>query len=241
VATVNERRVRAFYSATRVLFKAKADDAVFLYYGNSRVAAPRYDLSLVAGQLLAADIERFRQWAPSDARFVAMGFSMGSTVVSAAAAGGAEIDDLVMMGSPGASVAVGSARDYPDLAPEHTFVVAFDSDPVTRGETDLLGGLVGSIGRMPTQPTPFGPDPTSAEFGAQVIDVPSNVPDVSVSMSIPGPAGLLTGLFGSSLANEVADLAGQHSQANYLTGPSLEAAASVLVGHYGDVPVKAGR
>jgi pimeloyl-ACP methyl ester carboxylesterase len=155
------------------------------------------------GQLLAADIERFRQWAPSDARFVAMGFSMGSTVVSAAAAGGAEIDDLVMMGSPGASV--------------------------------------GSIGRMPTQPTPFGPDPTSAEFGAQVIDVPSNVPDVSVSMSIPGPAGLLTGLFGSSLANEVADLAGQHSQANYLTGPSLEAAASVLVGHYGDVPVKAGR
>jgi len=44
-----------FYSATRVLFKAKAGDELFLYYGNPRVSPPRYDLSLVAGQLLAAD------------------------------------------------------------------------------------------------------------------------------------------------------------------------------------------
>ncbi len=44
-----------FYSATRVLFKAKPDDVVFLYYGNPRASSPRYDLSLVAGQLLAAD------------------------------------------------------------------------------------------------------------------------------------------------------------------------------------------
>jgi len=46
---------RLFYSATRVLFKTKPDAAIFLYYGNPRVALPRYDLSLVAGQLLAAD------------------------------------------------------------------------------------------------------------------------------------------------------------------------------------------
>jgi hypothetical protein len=46
---------RLFYSATRVLFKAKPDDAIFLYYGNPRVSSPRYDLSLVAGQLLAAN------------------------------------------------------------------------------------------------------------------------------------------------------------------------------------------
>ncbi len=45
----------AFYPATRVLFKAKADDALFLYYGNPRVSAPTYDLSLVAAELLAAD------------------------------------------------------------------------------------------------------------------------------------------------------------------------------------------
>ena len=43
------------YPATRVLFKAKPADEPFLYYGNPRVASPRYDLSLVAGQLLAAD------------------------------------------------------------------------------------------------------------------------------------------------------------------------------------------
>jgi hypothetical protein len=43
------------YPATRVLFKAKPGDNLFLYYGNPRVSPPRYDLSLVAGQLLAAD------------------------------------------------------------------------------------------------------------------------------------------------------------------------------------------
>ena len=45
----------AFYPATRVLFKAKADDALFLYYGNPGASPPSYDLNLVAGELLAAD------------------------------------------------------------------------------------------------------------------------------------------------------------------------------------------
>jgi hypothetical protein len=45
----------AFYPATRLLFKAKPDDELYLYYGNPRAALPRYDLSLVANQLLAAD------------------------------------------------------------------------------------------------------------------------------------------------------------------------------------------
>jgi hypothetical protein len=44
-----------FYHATRLLFKARADDEFFLYYGNPRVAPPNYDLSLVAEQLLAAE------------------------------------------------------------------------------------------------------------------------------------------------------------------------------------------
>ena len=48
-------KFQAFYSATRVLFKAQAADELLLYYGNPQIAAPRYDLSLVAGQLLAAD------------------------------------------------------------------------------------------------------------------------------------------------------------------------------------------
>jgi hypothetical protein len=46
------------YPATRVLFKAKDGDALFLYYGNPRVSPPSYDLSLVAGELLAADKAR---------------------------------------------------------------------------------------------------------------------------------------------------------------------------------------
>jgi hypothetical protein len=48
-------KFQAFYSATRVLFKAQPADELLLYYGNPQAAAPRYDLSLVAGQLLAAD------------------------------------------------------------------------------------------------------------------------------------------------------------------------------------------
>ena len=48
-------KVQLFYPATRILFKTGSDDELFLYYGNPRTTAPSYDLSLVAGQLLAAD------------------------------------------------------------------------------------------------------------------------------------------------------------------------------------------
>src|SRR2546427_6950020 len=39
-------KFQAFHTATRVLFKTKAGDEAFLYYGNPRVSSPRYDLSL---------------------------------------------------------------------------------------------------------------------------------------------------------------------------------------------------
>jgi len=45
----------AYYPATRVLFKAGAEDGLFLYYGNLRAPPPSYDLNLVAAELLAAD------------------------------------------------------------------------------------------------------------------------------------------------------------------------------------------
>ncbi|MGC9944407.1 MAG: DUF3999 family protein [Verrucomicrobiota bacterium] len=48
------QKFAVFYPATRILFKARADDKLFLYYGNPHAAPPSYDLSLVAGQLLAA-------------------------------------------------------------------------------------------------------------------------------------------------------------------------------------------
>ena len=47
--------LRRFHLLERVLFKAQSADGLFLYYGNPLVASPRYDLGLVAGQLLAAD------------------------------------------------------------------------------------------------------------------------------------------------------------------------------------------
>jgi len=52
---VELEKFQLFYPATRILFKAGPDDELFLYYGNPRADTPRYDLSLVAGQLLSAD------------------------------------------------------------------------------------------------------------------------------------------------------------------------------------------
>jgi hypothetical protein len=46
---------QAHYPATRLLFKATAEAETFLYYGNREANAPRYDIDLVARQLLAAE------------------------------------------------------------------------------------------------------------------------------------------------------------------------------------------
>lgn len=51
------REFRGYYPVTRVVFKATPDSAqpVWLYYGNPDATAPRYDLTLVAGELLKAE------------------------------------------------------------------------------------------------------------------------------------------------------------------------------------------
>src|SRR5262245_35205868 len=48
---------RGYYPVTRLVLKATPDPAqpVWLYYGNPDATAPRYDLTLVAGELLKAD------------------------------------------------------------------------------------------------------------------------------------------------------------------------------------------
>ncbi|MGD0536037.1 MAG: DUF3999 family protein [Verrucomicrobiota bacterium] len=43
------------YPATRLAFKSDSTESLHLYYGNARASAPQYDLSLVAGQLAAAE------------------------------------------------------------------------------------------------------------------------------------------------------------------------------------------
>ena len=48
-------QVELHYPVTRLLFKTAAAQPLALYYGNPEVSAPRYDLSLVGGQLLSAE------------------------------------------------------------------------------------------------------------------------------------------------------------------------------------------
>jgi hypothetical protein len=43
------------HPVTRVIFKTGSDAAPFLYYGNAQASCPRYDIDLVARQLLAAE------------------------------------------------------------------------------------------------------------------------------------------------------------------------------------------
>ncbi|MBI4585508.1 MAG: DUF3999 family protein [Planctomycetes bacterium] len=47
--------VEGFYLASRIYFKNSAGGDLFLYYGNPQALAPRYDLSLAAGRILAAE------------------------------------------------------------------------------------------------------------------------------------------------------------------------------------------
>jgi len=70
-----------------------------------------------------------------------------------------------------------------------------------------------------------------------VIDAESNVPDPSVHIAL----GPFPDLLGSAIANEVLDLAAHHQEPNYYSGAALSAIASVVVGHYTDVPIKPGR
>jgi len=193
------------------------------------------------GALMVDDLARFRQWAPDTARFIGMGFSMGSTTVSAAAAQGAEFDDLILLGSPGASTQVETAGDYPGMSAEHVLALSYDNDPITTAETDLLAGGANIVPRFTMSDEPFGPDPANRDFGAQVIDTTSNNPDLSISVNTGAVGGFLTDALASKLAGDVGDLMIHHQESNYLSGRSLEAVAAVVNGRYSEVPIKPGR
>jgi hypothetical protein len=45
----------SFYPVTRLLFKAPAEPATWLYFGNREASYPQYDLDLLAPQLLAEE------------------------------------------------------------------------------------------------------------------------------------------------------------------------------------------
>ncbi len=201
-------------------------------------ASTNDDNAKAGGGQLVDDLQKFRELAPPDARFVAIGFSMGSTTVSEAAAQGAPLDDLVLLGSPGAGTDVNSAADYPAVPPGHTFVTSFDHDPVTQPISDWVGSLA-QAATSGARLSSFGPDPASRDFGAQRIDAHSNNLDLDVE--IPCPAGGPGGWLGAQIANTFANLESHHLQSNYLSGASLQAVTAVVVGHYTDVPLTAGR
>ena len=56
-SAIELRDFRCFHPITRMIFKTTPDASqpLWLYYGNRETAAPRYDLSLIAGQLLRAE------------------------------------------------------------------------------------------------------------------------------------------------------------------------------------------
>ncbi len=126
-----------------------------------------WDFIQVAGQGKATDGgERFADFVDGlrasdhrppgeDAHFTAIGHSYGSTTVSHAATDNdLQVDDMVLIGSPG----TGSAQTATDLMPEgHLFVGSADYDPVT-----LLGSPgIGALGH----------DPAQADFGAHRFEV----------------------------------------------------------------------
>lgn len=184
----------------------------------------------VGGEELAADVGAFRALAAPSAHFSAVGFSMGATTLSHAAEQNADLDDIVLLGAPGAGRGISSAEDYAAVEPAHTYVVAFDQDPITQAGVDVRAWLLGDDFSGPAA-KPFGPDPAAAPFGAQVVDAETNEPVDVETPVVAAVAGAVSGLGGLA----------HHRFGNYLRGSSGSATASVVTGRYADVPTKAPR
>lgn len=178
------------------------------------------------GRALADYLPELRKGMSPGADLTLIGHSYGSTVVSEAAHQSIPIDTMVLLGSPGAGWDASSARDYPSVPADRVYVLGFPQDPVVGPGTDLLASALQPL--APHSGAPFGPDPANPAFGAEVIDAPSNLPDVQIS--IGGLAGLLVDPISGDLK--------QHELRNYLTGASGAAVAGVVVGRFSTVPTR---
>lgn len=175
---------------------------------------------------LGAFTREMRAMIAPSAAVTLIGHSYGSTVVSQAARTmppEAGIDDIVLLGSPGAGYHVATAHDYTAVPADHVYTVAFPGDPIPNDITDLIAELANPAGiiaralAMGDRTGPFGTDPNAPSFDAQAIMVPSGI-------SWNGGVDL-----------------GQHALDNYLSGPSLQAVAAVAAGRYSVVPVRRER
>lgn len=191
------------------------------------LAAADADAARRGGELLSADLTRIRGLAPEWASLVAIGHSMGAVTTSESGRFPVPVDALVLLAAPGSGDDTQRAHQYLSTPAADVFVLSHPDDPVTRPITDILAGVVSG----PSAAGPFGTDPAGTPFGAQVIDVPSNVPSVRVTG--PGAFGAATGLAGINPA--------QHSIDNYLAGAGLVAVAGIVTGRTARVPRKKGR
>lgn len=176
------------------------------------------------GDLLASFVKTLRPLTSSAASITLVGHSYGATTVSQAAKvlGGRDgVDDVVLLAAPGAGYGVTDAGDYTAVGPDHVYSLSFANDPIPGiGQSSLIAAL-NPISQnirkkvLGSDPGPFGPNPSTAKFGANIIDAPSNVPgDRKFDFD-------------------------QHALSNYLSGPSLDGIAAVTATRYGQVPVRA--
>ncbi|WP_431679910.1 alpha/beta hydrolase [Kitasatospora sp. KL5] len=139
--------------------------------GDARARAGAEDLNRFLGGLRAARPEE-------PAHVTAVGHSYGSLVVGLAARqDGAGVDDVVLVGSPGAGV---ERADQLRVGSGHVYVGVADHDPVGRLPDGadvaggmLLGGLPVAVARQASGPDElwFGRDPADAGFGAHRFEV----------------------------------------------------------------------
>jgi hypothetical protein len=199
------------------------------------VAALDGTTAVDAGARLAAFTSTLRGAMSPSARLVLVGHSYGSLVVSQAAIGSTVVDDIVLLAAPGVGPGVHQAADYRAVPPGHVFALSFSHDPITAPIADALTAfLVPASARLPG--SPFGDDPVAAEFGAQVIDAPSNVPVIHPGSAGASPGGLPQAL----LVDAVVDL-GQHPMTNYLAGTAGLAVGAIVAGRYSAVRTTKGR
>jgi hypothetical protein len=179
--------------------------------------------AVIGGYRLASFVQALRPVMSAGSNLTLIGHSYGSTTVAQAAKTldhHAGVDDVVLLGSPGAGYGITAATDLRAVGADHVFSLSFPLDPVPAvGRSSAIDAVfpAGALARhlsFGADTGPFGPDPTNASFGATVIAAPSNEP-----------------------ADAALDI-DQHALSNYLSGGSLAAVGAVAAARYQQVPVQ---
>lgn len=192
-------------------------------------------IALHSAPALAADVRAVRAMAEEGAVVTTVGHSMGSVVVAAASTHEGAADATVLLASPGASAAMKSAADYRGNSRKF-YVGSYDSDPITRGITDVFSTVVRPKLEAPF--SPFGPDPADKDFGAQRIDAQTNAPVSRI------PAAALANsayLLASFTAVQIKNIGSQHVSTNYTAGAMRQNMTAISKGQYSEVHTQPGR